>query len=315
MPPPVCGRPSSPASSSPMPPAPIAPWRAAQPSARRCSSPGSFRPMDSLADVAPAFVEMAHRIVWCTVATTGADGHPHTRVLHPIWEWDGTALDGVDRHLAALAQGARPRRCPGRRADLLGADPRHLHGRVRRRVRGRTGRAPGRLGSLRQRTCAGGLRPGDHPGVDGPAGRGVRHPAPHAAVVAAEGRHCHDPGLGSAVLTGRAERREVVAPLAQVEQDPLGRRVGRQRDQLAGWRTVGVTASVSCRMRVERDARRRGHDAWSGAVGQPRRRRARQARSVPARPRSAPCGRPARPAAMPVAGGPRRPRPRARRAR
>jgi general stress protein 26 len=50
--------------------------------------------MDPLADVAPAFLEMAHRIVWCTVATTGADGHPHTRVLHPIWEWDGTALTG-----------------------------------------------------------------------------------------------------------------------------------------------------------------------------------------------------------------------------
>ena len=50
--------------------------------------------MDPLADVAPAFVEMAHRIVWCTVATTGADGHPHTRVLHPIWEWDGAALTG-----------------------------------------------------------------------------------------------------------------------------------------------------------------------------------------------------------------------------
>ncbi len=50
--------------------------------------------MDPLADVAPAFVEMAHRIVWCTVATTGTDGHPHTRVLHPIWEWDGTALTG-----------------------------------------------------------------------------------------------------------------------------------------------------------------------------------------------------------------------------
>jgi hypothetical protein len=50
--------------------------------------------MDPLADVAPAFVEMAHRIVWCTAATTGADGHPHTRVLHPIWEWDGSALTG-----------------------------------------------------------------------------------------------------------------------------------------------------------------------------------------------------------------------------
>jgi hypothetical protein len=50
--------------------------------------------MTDLAAVAPAFVEMAHRIVWCTVATTGADGTPRTRILHPIWQWDGTALAG-----------------------------------------------------------------------------------------------------------------------------------------------------------------------------------------------------------------------------
>jgi hypothetical protein len=48
----------------------------------------------SLNHVAPAFVEMAHRIVWCTTATVGADGRPHTRILHPIWEWDGEALTG-----------------------------------------------------------------------------------------------------------------------------------------------------------------------------------------------------------------------------
>jgi hypothetical protein len=48
----------------------------------------------SLDVVAPAFVEMAHRIVWCTTATTGVDGAPRTRVLHPIWEWDGSALTG-----------------------------------------------------------------------------------------------------------------------------------------------------------------------------------------------------------------------------
>ena len=50
--------------------------------------------MTDLASVAPAFVEMAHRIVWCTVATTTATGRPRTRILHPIWEWDGTALTG-----------------------------------------------------------------------------------------------------------------------------------------------------------------------------------------------------------------------------
>jgi hypothetical protein len=50
--------------------------------------------MTELADVAPAFVEMAHRIVWCTVATVAADGSPRTRILHPIWEWDGRRLTG-----------------------------------------------------------------------------------------------------------------------------------------------------------------------------------------------------------------------------
>lgn len=50
--------------------------------------------MDALADTAPAFVAMAHRIVWATVATTEPDGRPRTRVLHPIWAWDGEALTG-----------------------------------------------------------------------------------------------------------------------------------------------------------------------------------------------------------------------------
>ena len=50
--------------------------------------------MHDLATVAPAFVEMAHRIVWATVATVGVDGRPRTRILHPLWEWDGTDLVG-----------------------------------------------------------------------------------------------------------------------------------------------------------------------------------------------------------------------------
>ena len=50
--------------------------------------------MTDLASIAPVFVEMAHRIVWCTVATASAAGHPRTRVLHPIWEWDGSTLAG-----------------------------------------------------------------------------------------------------------------------------------------------------------------------------------------------------------------------------
>ena len=50
--------------------------------------------MTDLATIAPAFVALAHRIVWCTVATTDAAGRPRTRILHPIWEWDGAALRG-----------------------------------------------------------------------------------------------------------------------------------------------------------------------------------------------------------------------------
>ncbi|MBK5222572.1 MAG: pyridoxamine 5'-phosphate oxidase family protein [Acidimicrobiia bacterium] len=50
--------------------------------------------MAALDQIAPAFVEMAHRIVWCTAATTDPRGRPRTRVLHPIWEWDGEQLTG-----------------------------------------------------------------------------------------------------------------------------------------------------------------------------------------------------------------------------
>jgi len=50
--------------------------------------------MTELNQLAPAFVEMAHRIVWCTAATVNAAGNPSTRVLHPVWEWDGSELTG-----------------------------------------------------------------------------------------------------------------------------------------------------------------------------------------------------------------------------
>jgi hypothetical protein len=50
--------------------------------------------MEDLTVVAPAFVATAHRIVWCTVATVAESGQPRTRILHPIWEWDGAALTG-----------------------------------------------------------------------------------------------------------------------------------------------------------------------------------------------------------------------------
>jgi hypothetical protein len=50
--------------------------------------------MNDLSEVAPAFVEMAHRIVWCSAATVDSRGRPRSRILHPFWQWDGTGLVG-----------------------------------------------------------------------------------------------------------------------------------------------------------------------------------------------------------------------------
>jgi hypothetical protein len=47
-----------------------------------------------LASIAPPFVEMAHRIVWSTVATVDREGRPWTRILHPIWVWEDDTLTG-----------------------------------------------------------------------------------------------------------------------------------------------------------------------------------------------------------------------------
>jgi hypothetical protein len=51
--------------------------------------------MSALPEIAPAFVTMAHQIVWASVATVDPDGRPRSRVLHPFWTWDGTSLTGV----------------------------------------------------------------------------------------------------------------------------------------------------------------------------------------------------------------------------
>jgi hypothetical protein len=50
--------------------------------------------VSTLKQVAPAFVKMAHQIVWCTVATVDSDRRPRSRILHPIWQWDGRELIG-----------------------------------------------------------------------------------------------------------------------------------------------------------------------------------------------------------------------------
>ncbi len=50
--------------------------------------------MADLLRTAPAFVEMALRIVWCSGAPVDRAGRPRSRVLHPYWVWDGERLVG-----------------------------------------------------------------------------------------------------------------------------------------------------------------------------------------------------------------------------
>ena len=40
------------------------------------------------------FIEVAHRIVWCTMATVDPQGRPRSRVVHPVWEREGSAITG-----------------------------------------------------------------------------------------------------------------------------------------------------------------------------------------------------------------------------
>jgi hypothetical protein len=44
--------------------------------------------------VAEQFVAIAHRIVWCSLATVDRRGRPRSRIVHPIWERDGDCLVG-----------------------------------------------------------------------------------------------------------------------------------------------------------------------------------------------------------------------------
>jgi hypothetical protein len=40
------------------------------------------------------FLDLAHRIVWCTLATVDAGGRPRSRVVHPVWELTPDGLRG-----------------------------------------------------------------------------------------------------------------------------------------------------------------------------------------------------------------------------
>ncbi len=50
------------------------------------------------------FIAVAHRIVWCTVATVDADDRPRSRVMHPVWE---QTSDGPVARVATRATAAK----------------------------------------------------------------------------------------------------------------------------------------------------------------------------------------------------------------
>jgi general stress protein 26 len=77
--------------------------------------------VSSYAEIEADFIERAHRMVWCDMATVGADGRPRTRVIHPVWDgataWItslrvGPKADDIDRNpyvsLAYIADPLRP---------------------------------------------------------------------------------------------------------------------------------------------------------------------------------------------------------------
>jgi hypothetical protein len=50
--------------------------------------------VSSLNVVAPAFIQMAHRTIYATLATVDRHGRPRSRIVHPYWTWDGRSMTG-----------------------------------------------------------------------------------------------------------------------------------------------------------------------------------------------------------------------------
>jgi len=79
--------------------------------------------MDPSADVVPAFVEMAHRIVCCTVPTTGADGATTHTCAAPALGMGRGGPDPVDRDVPEVAERRRDRLGACRVIDVLVGEP------------------------------------------------------------------------------------------------------------------------------------------------------------------------------------------------
>lgn len=65
------------------------------------SLPPPFVP--TFAEIEQEFVQRAHAMVWCNVATVDEHGRPRSRVMHPIWQ-GGTGWITTGRGTAKLRQ-------------------------------------------------------------------------------------------------------------------------------------------------------------------------------------------------------------------
>jgi hypothetical protein len=68
--------------------------------------------VSDLKAVAPAFAEMANRMVYCTLTTVDRRGRPRARMVHAMWEWDGEVLVGWVGSLVTPMKTAHLRRNP-----------------------------------------------------------------------------------------------------------------------------------------------------------------------------------------------------------
>ena len=141
----------------------------------------------------PAFVEMAHRIVWCSAATVDARGRPRSAHPPPAVAVGGRRPDRLDRHRTDAPEAGPPRRASVRVAHVLG---------TRTTTPARPSAVPSSSTTTTTRTevwdtfvaapAPVGLRPVDHPGVDQSDRRHLRRVEAHALAAARHARHGHD---------------------------------------------------------------------------------------------------------------------------
>ena len=128
--------------------------------------------------VAEAFIAIAHRMVWCSLATVDRRGRPRARLVHPIWELHR-------RRPRRLARVPPLRRCARHLAATPFVPRTTSRSRVRRRLRRRVVKTP-RVGGLRRepRRLEPATTPGHDAGLTVPGARAAE-PRPSPATAAA----------------------------------------------------------------------------------------------------------------------------------